>query len=130
MLKKWRLAYQGNRLILDSITDILIVIDTEYRIILANPGALRALGVEKEEDALGTLCHRLLTGTDQLCDDCAPRRALETGCSARCVRTWPIPEGGSRNMEESAFPIRNKKDQIVGVVVHARPVDEGGAEEG
>lgn len=128
--RQWKLAYLGYRRVLDSISEILMVIDTDYRIQAANPAALNALGVEKERDAVGMTCHRLLTGKDQLCDDCAARRVLETGKEAHCVRPWKMPEGGTKAMEESAFPILSSKGEVVRIVVHAHPVERGGVADG
>ncbi len=130
LMKKWKLAYLGYRRILDSMTEIIMVIDTNYKIQTANLATLEALGVEKEQDAVGMPCHRLLTGTDRVCEDCAARRVLETGEVARCVRLWTMPGGVTREMEESAFPIMNSKGQVVRVVVHAHPVEKDVAADG
>jgi DNA-binding response OmpR family regulator len=130
MVKQWKLAYLGYRRVLESISEILMVIDTGYKIQAANPAALKALGVAKERDAIGMTCHRLLTGTDRVCDDCAARRVLETGKEAHCVRPWKMPEGGIKALEESAFPILNSKGQVVRIVVHAHPVDRGSVADG
>ncbi|MBW2147720.1 MAG: response regulator [Deltaproteobacteria bacterium] len=127
LLSKWKLGYRGYRRILDSITDSIVVIDTEYRIQAANPAALKALGVEREQDTVGVPCYRLFTGTDRVCEDCAAKRVLDTGEAVRGLRPWTMPGGGRREMEESAFPVLSSKGQVISVVVYARTVEEGDA---
>ena len=64
--------------ILDSVQDMVMILDTRQRIVWGNR-SLREFLDSPEEDIVGQLCHHLLHGTVSPGKDCHYRRMMESG---------------------------------------------------
>ncbi len=87
--------------VLEAITDQLIVIDADYKVIRSN----------REEIGPGAYCYKELFGFDRRCDNCAACKVFETG----------EPESRDLKIDDNhyvirAFPILNDKGEVDRVV--------------
>ncbi|MBV1916293.1 MAG: PAS domain S-box protein [Pseudomonadales bacterium] len=122
------LREQGLSLMLHSIADAVIVTDTEERIVRMNPVAEDITSC-KFKDAEGQFLEKLFsvidTGTrEKMTNPVA--EALSTGKTVNLSNhTLVIPKNGQEyQISDSAAPIINEADEIVGVILVFRDVTE------
>jgi two-component system cell cycle sensor histidine kinase/response regulator CckA len=107
------------RTILDTVDEGFIVIDRDYRIVTVNRAFCRQAGVTPDQ-AAGRRCHEILHNSCRACheegEDCAVRRAFETGAPAAAVHQHRGPEGVMLYVETKAFPIRDETGAVTSVI--------------
>jgi PAS domain S-box-containing protein len=116
-----------NESIVESIAEILLVIDPEdYRIIAANGEAGRELKLRKE-DLIGQTCYKATHNSSTPCKDphsCPMREALVTGKVATAEHVHFDKKQNKIDVEISVYPVKNQKGEITKVVHIARNVTE------
>jgi two-component system NtrC family sensor kinase len=117
-----------NKSVLDSISDILLVIDpNDYKIVGANEAALKRLKFRKE-DLVGRFCyevtHRILTPCKPPHDVCPIQELLKTGNSVAVEHTHFDKDNNRIYVEVSAHPIRNRAGKIILVTHIAKDITE------
>jgi PAS domain S-box-containing protein len=109
--------------IMDSIEDDLLVVDRDFRIIMAN----KAVKSRREEDIIGSYCHAILHGSETQCwpkvEDCPAKRVFETGKVYKTVHQHVVP-GGKRPFDVVAFPIKDKTGNVIHVIELMRDVTD------
>lgn len=109
------LAKERLETILSAMSDMVYIVDANYKIVYANGAVERVFG----QNAIGQTCCLYLEASDTPpCNDCPISRILETGQAVG----WTAKRGG-RLLELSSIPIE-LPDGTVGVMHVARDVTE------
>jgi PAS domain S-box-containing protein len=104
----------------DTIPDIVLIIDNQYRIIRANTATAEKLGVPKEE-LVGKLCYNLLHNTDAPPEYCPHHMTLTAGKKH-------LEEFYSENLKAhyiiSATPLYDSEGRLFGIVEVAHDISD------
>ena len=73
-----RIAAENWKTILDSVQDMVMILDTRQRVVWGNR-SLRKFLAFPDEELIGTPCHRLFHGNDRLDAECPFRRTVKSG---------------------------------------------------
>jgi PAS domain S-box-containing protein len=107
----------------DNMTDGIVFLDRDLRIIYINPAAER-LGGARFADAVGWPCHKALIGSDEPCRGCRAGEVFETG-EPRSVTKHEITSTGNENwLEQKWFPVIGKNGRVDAVLEVARDITE------
>ncbi|MBI5117231.1 PAS domain-containing protein [Candidatus Poribacteria bacterium] len=110
--------------LINSITDEIIVIDRDFRIVTANHAALSRLG-KRQEEILGRFCHDVCYNLPEPCSDperdCPVRATFSSGVSYSTSRAVAV-NGENRYLEQYVSPVRNETGEIIQVVKISRDV--------
>jgi two-component system NtrC family sensor kinase len=105
----------------DSITDLICLIDPEYRLIRVNRTLAQKLGMGPEQ-IIGKKCHQVFHNRlDAPCPECAHRQAMAT------KKPFTLEMKGTSGDEvflTSAFPRFNSKGEFIGSVYVLRDISE------
>jgi len=106
--------------IFSAITDLVVLIDRDYRIVKTNRATCNSAG-KVAEDVVGMHCYEILQNEQNVCEGCPAKRVLEKGkpSSAEIKRI-----GDDTVAAVSAFPVFNADKTVDMVVVHARDITE------
>ncbi|HBB67256.1 MAG: hypothetical protein A2X28_11380 [Elusimicrobia bacterium GWA2_56_46] len=96
----------------------LIVTDTQYRIILANP-AFCGLAGRPLDEVIGKPCYEAFHRCDTPCftktGECSAKAALETKKPARAEYKREAP-GGTASYEARSYPLLNNEGDVISVI--------------
>ena len=116
-----------NESIVESIAEVLLVIDPkDYRIIAANGEAIRELKLRKE-DLIGQTCYEATHNSSTPCkvpNNCPMQEALVTGKVATANHVHFDKNQSKIDVEIFVFPVKNQKGDITKIVHLARNVTE------
>lgn len=122
-------AEATTRLLLDAVSEGVYGADTEGRITFINPSALRMLGYERAEEALGRDNHALMhhtrpDGTPYPVEECLLRRAISHHETVRCdTEVFWRKDGASFDVSYAAAPVV-RDGRLFGAVVTFMDVTE------
>jgi diguanylate cyclase (GGDEF)-like protein/PAS domain S-box-containing protein len=104
------------RKIAGSVPSQLALLDSEMRYVEMNEyGARHFLGKPLSE-ILGRRCYEVMDGGDGVCiDECAARKAFQTGREAMHVRTTDV-QGRQVTVENKSIPLRDESGEITHVL--------------
>lgn len=105
------------RVIYDSIIDMVTVQDTAFRILIFNKAVEKKFGAGLE----GKLCYKVYHNRDDVCPDCAARKALASGSREASVQNIP----GRPPQEITAYPLFNDKGEISAFIEQRRDIHAG-----
>lgn len=123
-----------NRLqaLFDGISDILYVVDDEYRIAalnaalgqwLAKQGRVSSLAAGGlSESVVGQICFQTLYGREEPCQDCQIAYTLRTGQSRQWTAYRRQSAGSREEWEMNAYPIRGWQNGTSQAIILARDV--------
>jgi PAS domain S-box-containing protein len=115
------------RYILDSVDEGFIVIDREYRIILANRAFCDAVD-RREEHVIGRLCHEISPHGSRPClasgEGCPVRRTFETGTAHAAFHTHEDAAGTQYHLELKAYPMVGPSGAVTSVIETIHDVTE------
>ncbi|NCO40772.1 MAG: hypothetical protein COZ06_20335 [Armatimonadetes bacterium CG_4_10_14_3_um_filter_66_18] len=104
----------------NAITDPVAVLDTEFRIVMANNATVELYGLSREQ-VVGGKCSALLHGSHELCEACPVATVLETGKPAYAeVLATSINEV----LATSAYPLKDAEGNVTGVIKYAKVITE------
>ncbi|MGB9920221.1 MAG: diguanylate cyclase domain-containing protein [Moorellales bacterium] len=106
-------------LILDTLTERVIFLDRELRVIWANRAAAEAAGADPYY-LIGAYCYQVWQGRDTPCEGCPVLEAMESGRP----RTAEITCGQGRYCQVSASPVKDDQGRVVGAVESVLDVTE------
>lgn len=105
--------------VLNGIGDAVLVVDKDYRIISANEGYLRQTKLTLSE-IKGRHCHAVSHHSDKPCydvgEECAVKRAYETGKHHKAVHTHRDREDNPVYVETNAYPIKDQSGDVASVI--------------
>jgi PAS domain S-box-containing protein len=104
----------------DSISDMVSIHDTDFRLVGVNLAFTSALNLEAEE-VIGQPCYEVIHGADQPVEDCPHLKTLETG--QPCTMQYFEPRLGM-HLEVTTSPIFDGDGRMTGSVHVARDVTE------
>ena len=107
--------------LLDGSPDMIMQIDTNMKIVWANKTAL-----DINPDAIGQTCHEAYANSDEPCQGCPCKRAVDTGRIEMGVIYQSVIKGvrGESYWENIGVPIKDSGGRIVGAIEIARNVTE------
>ncbi|MFH0958131.1 MAG: ATP-binding protein, partial [Pseudomonadota bacterium] len=108
--------YQHSQ-ILSSITDTILIISKEKKIIYANSTACEMYGDGSPESLIGKSCHDSLRGFVEACVDCVVDKAMSFGKTHKVVTTWRGRDGKEIWVYNSAFPYYDDEGGLVGAIM-------------
>lgn len=110
--------------ILDASVDVIMLVDTEHRIVWANQTAHKELGL-RPQDIIGRHCHGVLWGGNEPCPGCPCRKALATGGIEQItMRRSNVAGQKDTYWETYGVPLRDEAGEVVGAIEIARNVTE------
>lgn len=114
------------RTVIDAIPDSLMVIDTDYRILLANKHVQDEFG--NDPIACRLTCHQVSHHEEKPCDGiehpCPARAAIDTKQPVTVEHIHFTGSGERRFVEVTAVPVMNEQGKVVKVVECCRDVTE------
>lgn len=104
--------------VIDGLPDPLLVVDTEYRVVLANRRAQEAGPGDPVTSGLRCyeFTHRLTQPCEESHGPCPLREAVATRQSTRAVHVHPTADGGERFFQVTASPIFNAGGEVEWVI--------------
>jgi PAS domain S-box-containing protein len=111
--------------ILDASVDMIMLYDTDLRIIWANRTAADVVG-KRPEELIGHKCHKIFQDKDQPCPGCPAQRALRSGHIEHAVMYQSdMDMVGESWWDDYAVPLLDDETgKIVGVIEIARNITE------
>jgi PAS domain S-box-containing protein len=110
--------------IMNSIEEEILVIDREYRIVMAN----RIVLTNTDTPVIGEFCHRISHGSDQPCwaegSECPAQIVFLTGKNYRTTHQHIDASGEKRFHEILASPIRDSSGNVSNVIELIRDISE------
>ena len=114
------------RAALASDEDIALVVDRDYRVLLANEAARVAYGWD---GTAATTCYQLLWSASGPCGDlrqaCPTKHALEAGQLGRAVMDWE--SGTPRRAQVSGIPVFGDGEEVEGCILILNALDSSGS---
>jgi PAS domain S-box-containing protein len=105
--------------IINSMVEVLVVMDTDYNILNVNKSFLKFYGVERE-DVLGRKCYEVLHRLSKPCSEarrrCPMKTVLKTGKSVGGEATHKTADGQEFVFEDSMFPLVDADGNVEAVV--------------
>ena len=109
------------------ITDGILVVTKDFKIIWANEVSLRMAGCKMEE-LVGNYCYKTTHHSESPCqpphDICPVREVINTGNPATVTHTHFDKEGNELFVEVSAYPVKDEKGEIIQFVHLCRDITE------
>jgi signal transduction histidine kinase/ActR/RegA family two-component response regulator len=115
-----RASAREKDLILSSISDAVTYHDHDLRVVWANRAAVRAAGIDSENEFYQQPCYKTFFNRDEICLNCPVRGAMDTGHF--CEREMTDPHGCIWMV--SAYPARDENGQVVGAVEVKRNITQ------
>ena len=106
-----RESEEEKHIILESTNELVVLQDTNHRIVWANQSAANAVGMEMDA-LIGQYCYKAWADRDSPCEDCPALDAISTGTDQQRERT--DPQG--RYWLASASPVFEQDGALSGVV--------------
>ncbi|MCX5874189.1 MAG: response regulator [Deltaproteobacteria bacterium] len=103
--------------ILSSITDTILIISRDKKIVYANPTACEIFGDGTEVSLLNRYCYDALKKCNAVCDECLIEQALSDEKPHKNVTTWNDRNGKELWVYNTAFPYYDDDGQLVGAIV-------------
>lgn len=108
--------------IFDGISDGISVIDKNYHILRVNKEILNMFNKRDFSDPIDKKCFVEYFKSDEACDDCPGKKAIEEGKPYRITKIWQSTEKGRLVLEISAFPIKEEKGDVIQVIEYIRDI--------
>ncbi len=108
------------KLILDSLTDMVLEVDTEMTIIWANKTALNL-----NQGAIGQSCYKAFPGRESICDGCYCLKAFKTGNIEMGVMYQAASKtAGESYWENIGIPLKDINGKVSTIIEVSRDVTE------
>lgn len=107
-----RRSERERKLVLESISEGVLYISQDLRIMWGNDAAARMGGLADASRIVGHHCYEVIQGTDKPCRNCPCLQAMQTGRQVSLERTGR----DGRVFMVNANPVRGRKGNIIGAV--------------
>jgi hypothetical protein len=104
--------------ILNGITDLMVVLSEDYRIVSVNKVFNENFG---NRNPKGQRCYEVFRGSDRPCSPCPARTAREENRLCRQLHIYPV-DGHNRHFEVTASPLRSADGRLCHMLVLKRDV--------
>lgn len=115
-----REAHERLAAIMAGITDQMVILDREMRVVWANPATAAEVG----GSAVGLACFELMGGTPETCRACPADRTFHSGMVARGMRARTCPDGKTKYLDLITAPLRDASGRVHQVLEVARDITE------
>ena len=105
--------------VVNTISDLVALIDTDFRVKLANSATFNALRIEPRE-IRGRYCYEIFRNRDTRCENCPAVDAMETG---KMVRRFRFSETGTV-LDRRVYPVMDEKGEAREILIVASDVTE------
>ena len=110
--------------ILDASIDMIMLVDTELRIVWANKTAIETINVDPE-NLVGRTCHKAFQNSEQPCLGCPTVEAIASGRPQHKIMYQPAMNTvGESYWEDYCIPIRDQSGQVCQAVEIARNITD------
>ncbi|MFQ5706723.1 MAG: PAS domain-containing sensor histidine kinase [bacterium] len=111
--------------IFNGISDGIMIIDREFRIVSTNPVMQKIMGRELAEIE-GQHCYEMCNGTQNRCSFCKADMAFKSGqhMTSYCTKTLDFLGGEEKIFEIHDFPLYNENGEIDQIIEYAKDVTE------
>ena len=118
---KLRESEAQKQALLDGSPDMIILLDTDLRVLWANRTAL-----SMNSDCIGQLCYRAFPEIEEPCDGCPIIKAIETGKNETGIMHQDAVEGkrGERYWEDIGVPMKDGDGNVTEVIKIARNITD------
>ncbi len=122
-----RELYKSNQrleTIFNSISDGIMIIDRDFKIVGANPVILKLMGKSKEE-IIGQPCYQMCNGTLRRCNFCRASLTFRHGDHefTYCTKTDPV-HNKQRILEVHDFPLYDENGEIIQIIEYVKDVTD------
>jgi PAS domain S-box-containing protein len=107
--------------ILNNIGEEIIVLNSNYQVISANPYALNMLQ-RKDKEVKGAYCYQLLHGKSEICSQCPAQKTFQTGEPSKGYYIQTGKNGLAVEVEVNTFPITEVGGEIYRVIMTLRDI--------
>lgn len=104
---------------ISAISDVISVVDTDFRILYQNDSCKQALG-----EHVGEQCFSAYHNRKTVCDGCFTVSAFRSGTTQQGEREVLFANGGCQQMEFSVSPLRDASGRIVAAIELIRDITE------
>lgn len=104
--------------ILNGITDLMVVLAEDYRIVSVNGVFSEIFG---DRNPKGRHCYEVFRGSDRPCTPCPVRTAREENRLCRQLHIYPV-DGQNRHFEITASPLRSAEGRLCHILLLKRDV--------
>ena len=99
--------------ILDSVDQMVVVVDRRFRIVWINRAAQTCSILNRHERIIGRRCYRILAGKTSPCEkDCPVKPVFETGRPYSVEKKAVADHGGHQWFEARAYPIFDRNGRV------------------
>jgi PAS domain S-box-containing protein len=109
--------------IFDGITDGLIIVDTEFRVVAINKAEAAFLGREPQE-LVGLPCYEVYCRGDSACAACPAHRTFASGKAALVPQLELSGSFHRRGVDVYTFPVRDQNGETVQAIQYIKDVTE------
>ena len=110
---------ESYKTLLQSVTDYVVAINKDYKIIAANDLFTNSFGLRG-----GAFCFEVWKNRDRKCDDCVVEKCFEDGRVHSIEEAMVMRDGRTAQMRIKATPVRNQQGKIVYVLETATDITE------
>ncbi|MDO8478685.1 MAG: PAS domain-containing protein [Candidatus Rokubacteria bacterium] len=115
-----REAHERLAAIMASVTDQMVILDREMRVVWANSATAAEVG----GSAVGLACFELMGGTPETCRGCPAVRTFHSGTVARGMRARTCPDGKTKYLDLITAPLRDASGRVHQVLEVARDITD------
>jgi PAS domain S-box-containing protein len=105
--------------ILNTVDEAFIVIDRDYRIMMANNAYAAQAGMAIQ-DIIGNYCHEISHRSSMPCfesgEECSIQQCFETGEPHSCVHRHTSKDGSTLYVETKAFPLKDAAGNVTSAI--------------
>lgn len=117
--EKYRHLFQEFNGLLDAVSDNLMLVDTDMKILWTNQAAAARLDQEPEQ-MIDHTCYELIKPSDKQCDACGVERTLTNRRNQSSIITL---ENGE-TWDNRTFPLRDENGEIIKIIIMKRNITE------
>jgi PAS domain S-box-containing protein len=127
MLNGLNQAKNNFEYILNSISDDILILSEDFKIVWANKAILKNTGCNLE-DVIGNHCYKLTHDRSSPCvpphDICPIMQVIQTGSPVAEVHTHVAANGDKRYVEVTAYPLKDESGRIVQFIHISKDITE------
>lgn len=117
--EKYRLLFQEFNGLLNAVSDSLMLLDPDMKVLWSNRAAATSLDIEPEQ-MVGHTCYSLIRKRDTQCDACVVAKTIATRQNQHAVDTR---EAG-QIWDNRTFPLLDDKGEVIKIIIMKRNITE------
>jgi two-component system NtrC family sensor kinase len=121
MEEQIRISKRELETVFDAITDLICIIDRNYKIVRVNQSCSAFLKTPIRQ-LLGQPCYKVLWNRNEVCDECSSRETFTTGEALSCRRIMKRSQHENEYFEIQTYPVFNERKKAVHVIEFIRNI--------